>query len=269
MSDALRILCLGDVVGAPGVQAIQHYLRDWRRELAVDFVICNAENAADGSGLTPALAKRLRKGGCDVLTSGDHAWRKSDILTCINAPHILRPANFLEGSPGRGWAAYECGDQRLGVINLMGQVFTRPCDNPFRLAEQALIELADCRHIVVDIHAEATSEKISLAYYLHERVSAIFGTHTHVATADARILRERCGYITDVGMCGPHESIIGRRIEPVVEAMATAQHRPFMVATGDVRLDGVVFSLDRASGHCTAIAPCQLRVDERAADGDH
>jgi 2',3'-cyclic-nucleotide 2'-phosphodiesterase len=251
MSETYRILCLGDVVGKPGMQGIKRHLRDWRRQLAIDFVICNAENAVDGSGVTPAAAKLLLASGCDVLTSGDHAWKRNDFITCCEDPRILRPANFPDGGPGQGWGSYALGETRLGVINLMGQVFTRACDNPFRLAECALAAVADCPLIVVDMHAEATSEKAAMGYFLDGRVTAVFGTHTHVPTADEQILPKGTGFITDIGMCGPHHSIIGRKIEPVVEALSTCQQRMFNVATKDPRLNGVVIQIER--GRCVGM----------------
>ncbi|MFW5828642.1 MAG: TIGR00282 family metallophosphoesterase [Planctomycetota bacterium] len=265
MSDSLRILCLGDVVGKPGVQGIRRQLPAWRRELGADFVICNAENAVDGSGLIPSTAKHLVHAGCDVLTSGDHIYKRPEAQSCLAKPEVLRPANFPDGGPGRGWDAYDCDGHRIGVINLMGQVFMRPCDNPFRLVESAMADLSDCELVVVDMHAEATSEKAAMAHFLDGRVSAVFGTHTHVATADEQILAGGTGFITDIGMCGPHDSILGRRTDAVVTAMSTWQQRPFTVAKADVRLNGVLFTC--AGRACTHVERVRLHCPPPAAHG--
>ncbi len=255
----MRILCLGDIVGSPGLTLVRHALPDWRKELAVDFVIANAENIADGSSTHPRGARRLQRAGCDVLTNGDHAWRKECFQETCTYDYVLRPLNCMRNSPGRGCAVYECGETKIAVINILCQLFMKSCDNPFDALDDALADVGDADIIICDVHGEATSEKAALAHFVDGRVTAVFGTHTHVPTADERILPEGTAFITDVGMCGAHHSIIGRSIEPVVYGMRTGQQTRFTLATEDVRLSGIVLTINDETFACESIERVCLR----------
>ena len=261
----LRVVMLGDIVGMPGVAAVRAVVPVIRQRWSPDLLIANAENAADGSGLTPTLYDKLREAGVEAMTLGDHVFKKKGIVSKLETEAtLIRPANLSAKAAGRGWMkltpASGGGKRNLYVTTVLGRLFlSLPADDPFAAVDRVLGELPEKNPLVlVEAHMEATSEKIALGYYVDGRVAAVVGTHTHVATADARILRGGTGFITDLGMSGPHESIIGRNVEAVVHQMTTAMHAPFDVAAGDVKVNGVCLDLDEATGRCVAIERIEL-----------
>ncbi len=261
----MKIFFAGDIVGKPGRKAVSELYPALKAERGIDLFIANAENAAGGSGITKKIVYELHDAGVDIITLGDHAWKNKDVFNVIEENrHLLRPANFPPGSPGCGSTVVTLDNNiRVGVINLVGRVFMNPVDCPFRAADREIAELRDKTDmIVVDMHAEATSEKQAIGWYLDGRVSAVLGTHTHVATADERILAKGAAYITDVGMTGPHKSVLGREIEPVLKMFIT--HRPsfFTVAKHDLSLNGVVVEIDESTGRALAIERIQKKIAE-------
>lgn len=249
----MRILMIGDVIGEPGRKAIRNLVPGLRREYKIDLVIANGENTAGGFGITPDTALDLMAGGVDIITSGNHVWKQKEIIPYINEEWpLIRPANYPPGTPGRGHI-------RLGqtlVLNLMGRVFMSPLDCPFRTVDYLLEEIKRIdppKVIIVDFHAEATSEKQAMAWYLDGRVSAVLGTHTHVGTADARILPNGTAYVTDVGMTGPYNSVIGSDIRAVLEGFITQMPRRLTVSKGPVILNSVLVDIDEKIGTATNI----------------
>lgn len=275
---AIRLIMLGDIVGTPGRQAVAQCVPGLRERYAADLVIANAENAANGSGLTPELYSKICRAGVDAVTLGDHIYRKKQIVhTLETASNITRPANLPAAAPGKPWMRLDIpGKRSLFVVTVLGRLFmSLPADNPFTTLDTVLASLPEMDPIVlVEVHAEATSEKQALGWYLNGRVAAVVGTHTHVPTADARILpattpldptrRPGTAYITDIGMCGPHESVIGRSIEPVVKQMATSMYASFDVPPGDPRVNGVFIEIDESTGRATAIERIEQSADPNA-----
>lgn len=259
----MKILFIGDIVGNPGRDAVRTLLPALRQEFGLSFVIANAENAAGGSGITGRVAAELFDAGVDVLTSGDHIWKKSEIFEVIeNQPRILRPVNFPEGAPGRGAQVFKAGAHSIGVVNVQGRVFMEPLDCPFKASRKAVEVMAkDTKVIIVDVHAEATSEKVALGWYLDGSVSAVLGTHTHVQTADERILPLGTAYLTDVGMAGSADSVIGRRVEDVLARFITALPTRFEVARDNVQVQGAVVDVDEATGRSRSIIRIQRKLD--------
>lgn len=251
----MKILVSGDIVGSPGRLAFAQVVGRLRSQGAVDWVVANAENSAGGKGLTMPIATELFTAGADVLTLGDHAWDQKELLTQIdNDERILRPANFAPGCPGHGWRTYSTPKGRVTVVNLVGRVFMGPYDCPFRTVDALLAARENIgRIVIVDIHAEATSEKVALGRYLDGRVSAVLGTHTHIQTSDEQILPRGTAYLTDIGMSGPKESIIGRDIETILKKMITGLPVPFKVATGDPAFEGVILDIDEQTGRAKSI----------------
>lgn len=242
----MRTLFLGDVVGAAGVRAVERAVSDLRTELALDVVVANAENAADGVGLTPRLADRLLAAGVDCLTLGNHLWRRKEIGPyLVGAERVVRPANLLPSLPGRGCTYISTDAGTLAVINLMGSFTLEPNESMFAIVDR-LVDEARARtpFVLVDVHAEATSEKVALAWHLDGRVSAVIGTHTHVQTNDARILPGGTAALTDAGMTGPHASVIGARVEQSVRRFLTQQPQRLQPAEDDVRLEGLLCVFD-------------------------
>ncbi|MFH0917946.1 MAG: TIGR00282 family metallophosphoesterase [Candidatus Omnitrophota bacterium] len=259
----MKILFIGDIVGAPGREAIKKLVGPLKQELGIDFVIANAENASGGSGITSRVATELFASEVDVLTSGDHIWKKAEIFELINQEErILRPLNFPSGAPGRGASVFMSKNGiKVGVININGRVFMEALDCPFKAALKAAEELAaETKIIIVDIHAEATSEKIALGWYLDGKVSAIFGTHTHIQTADEKILPQGTAYITDVGMTGPYDSVIGRRVEDVLTRFLSSIPMRFQVAEGNIQLHGALVEIDEATGKARSILRIQKKI---------
>jgi 2',3'-cyclic-nucleotide 2'-phosphodiesterase len=261
----MKILFIGDIVGRPGREAIQKLLPELKQEYNLQFIIANAENVAGGSGITRRVAEELFESGINVLTSGDHIWKKREILEFINQEErILRPANFPAGAPGKGFSAFKARDGlKVGVINVNGRVFMEALECPFRSALAATEALSkETNIIIVDIHAEATSEKVALGWYLDGKTSAILGTHTHIQTADERILPSGAAYITDVGMTGPYDSVIGRRTGDVLERFLTSIPTRFEVAGENIQLHGAVLDIDENTGKARSITRIQRKLLE-------
>ncbi len=252
----LRILFLGDICAEPGRKAVEQFLPGLRLELGVDFVIANGENAAAGYGITSKLAEPLYKAGVDCLTGGDHIYDRREGWSFVAAEHrLLRPLNYPAEAPGHGAGVFECAGTRVGVINLLGRVFLKPLDCPFRRVLPVIEEMCQSTPIiVVDMHAEATAEKQAMGWYLDGRVSAVLGTHTHVQTADERILPRGTAYVTDVGMCGAFESVLGMRADLSLRRMLEQVPVRLHPAIGDIRLSGVVLDVERPTGRATAIS---------------
>jgi hypothetical protein len=261
----IRVLFVGDIMGGPGRRALEAHLEGLVDRERIDFVIANAENIAGGFGLTAKVLEELDGLPVDVWTSGNHVWDKKEGVPLLDAhPSLLRPANYPDGNPGRGWCVEEtAGGVPVAVINLQGQALMAPIDNPFRAADRVLEEIRQrhdgVRVVVVDIHAEATSEKQAMGWYLDGRVTAVLGTHTHVPTADERILPQGTAFQTDVGMTGPYESVIGMRPDKVIERFLLGTPRPFEPAKRDVQLRGAIVDADETTGRALAIR--RLRVD--------
>ena len=263
----MRILLIGDIVGKPGVKIVTQALPALRKRQQLDLVIANGENSADGSGISPSIHKKLIAAGVDCITLGDHIFRRSEIVPVLESEtNILKPANYPATAPGRGWTVVTAADGTpVAVISLMGRVFMRPVDCPWTAADRVLAELpreVKCR--VVDFHAEATSDKQLMGRHLDGKVSAVLGTHTHVTTADEQILPGGAAFQCDVGMTGPHESILGRRIDRVMATTLSFQPTQFDVATVDVRISGTIVDVDPHSGRATGIR--RLVVTQADAD---
>ncbi len=258
----MRVLFIGDIVGSPGVTFLRQALPPLIERERIDLVIANAENAANGSGLTPTLYRRIREAGVDLVTLGDHIYKKADIIPTLEKDdRICKPANFPPEAPGRDFALAAARDGTpVAVLCLLGRTFMRAVDCPFHAADRVLAALTgQTRCIVVDAHAEATADKYLLGHHLKGRVSAVLGTHTHVATADEQILPGGTAFISDVGMTGPYDSILGRRIDRVLPTTITFVPSAFDVATGDPRLAGALVDIDPATGQSHAIRRVMLR----------
>jgi 2',3'-cyclic-nucleotide 2'-phosphodiesterase len=243
----MRILFIGDIVGSPGRKIVRERLADLVEHQHIDLVIANGENSASGFGITPRIAEELFQDGIEVLTGGNHSWDRKEIFEYIpNEPRLLRPANFAEGNPGSGlFVGAAKNGVKFAVLNLQGRIFLSPNDDPFRKADSELAKLpADVAFVLVDIHAETTSEKIGFGWYLDGRVTAVVGTHTHVATADERVLPDGTAYITDVGMTGPHEGIIGMERATIIKKFIDGLPARFEVASGDVQMNAVLIETD-------------------------
>jgi hypothetical protein len=261
----MRILFIGDIVGKAGRRAIHEVLEKVILEHEIDFTIANGENAAGGMGITPPIALEILDQGVDVLTSGNHIWAKKEIIPFLDEEsRILRPANYPAQVPGRGKGVFQLPNgKKVGVLNLEGRVFMKHLDCPFREGEKEVELLKKQTEIVmVDFHAEATSEKIAMGWFLNGKVSAVLGTHTHVQTCDERILDGGTAYITDVGMTGPLDSVIGVRKEVALERLLTQIPRKFDVATGDIELQGVVVEVDQKTGKSKGIQRIRVPLNE-------
>ncbi|RKY38283.1 MAG: TIGR00282 family metallophosphoesterase [Candidatus Omnitrophota bacterium] len=257
----MRIFAIGDIVGRPGREAVRKLLPKLREKYSFTLVIANAENSAGGSGITPAIAEELFAIGIDVLTSGDHIWKRKEIFPFLGTERrLLRPANYPLSAPGAGSVLIEKEGIKIGVLNLAGRIFMEGIRSPFEVGEAEVKRMRqETKIIVVDFHAEATSEKVALGWHLDGKVSAVFGTHTHIPTADEKILPQGTAYITDLGMSGPYDSVIGRRKEPVLYRFITQVPTRFEVAEGDVHLCGAVFEIEESTGKALSI----LRIDEK------
>ncbi len=263
----MTLIFLGDVVGEPGRLALYRALPELRAEFAADAIVVNGENAAGGKGITPRIAQEFLAAGVDAITLGDHVWDQTELAPWLEAeePPVLRPFNLQAGSPGRGSLILETAAGKLGVLCLSGRTFMRPGpENPFPSgrAEAERLRAEGCTALLVDMHAETTSEKISMAYHLDGVASAVCGTHTHVQTADARILPGGTACITDVGMCGPRDGVIGREREPVLMGMVTAMPFKLPVGPWPALISGVVVQVDTQSGRALSITPIN-RVYEK------
>ena len=258
----LRVLFLGDVVGPLGIAMVQKHLPKLRSSYSIDAVVVNGENSADGKGITPRLVAFYRHNGVDVITTGNHIWAKREIYSYLaENKDLLRPANFPSAAPGVGVTTFTCKDQVIGIINLQGRVFMRDLlDCPFRTAESILTYLKDKTNIIfIDFHAEATSEKSGLAYFLDGKISGIVGTHTHVQTADERILPNGTAFITDLGMCGSLNSMLGMKKEPIIDHFLTQMPVKFTVDTSvPVIMCGVWIEVDTKTGKAIKIERVQV-----------
>src|SRR6266850_35162 len=257
----LTVLFLGDIVGEPGRNAVIARLPELKEQHRLDFIVVNGENAAGGRGITGKITIDLLRAGVSVITTGDHIWDQKDILSFIDTePRLLRPLNYPAGAPGSGSIVLETSKGKVGVINVQCRTFMQPIlENPFHAVETAVTKMREeTKNIVVDVHGETTSEKIALGRFLDGKVSAVIGTHTHVQTADEQIFPGGTAFMCDAGMCGPANSILGRAIDPIVNRFISNLPALFPVARGDVRLCGVVVSIDEATGRAMHIA----RVNE-------
>jgi 2',3'-cyclic-nucleotide 2'-phosphodiesterase len=267
----VRVLFIGDIVGSPGRQIVRDRLADIVAQQRIDLVIANGENSASGFGITPRLADELLQMGIDVLTGGNHSWDRKEIIEYMpHQPRLLRPANFPEGNVGSGlFVGTAKNGVNYAVLNLQGRVFMTPIDDPFRKADSELAKLpADVAFVLVDMHAETTSEKIAMGWYLDGRVTAVVGTHTHVTTADEHVLPGGTAFITDVGMSGPHGGVIGMEREGIIKKFLNGLPARFDVASGDVQMNCVLIETDdegprNASGRLKArsIERLRLRID--------
>lgn len=256
----MHLLVIGDIVGRSGRRAVKVNVSGLRRDFNIDLVIANGENSAGGKGITKEVAEELFTSGVDVLTMGNHVWHKREAFEYINREKkLVRPANYPPGTPGTGANIFETRQKvKVGVINLSGRVFLQPLDCPFRLADQLIERLKkEARVIIVDFHAEATSEKVAMGWYLAGRVSAVVGTHTHVQTADERILPGGTAYITDLGMTGPYLSVIGVKKEIIISKFVTQIPERFEVATGPFQFNGAVIEIDEDTGEAKSIERIQ------------
>ena len=260
----MRILFIGDIVGSPGRKIVHDRLADILVQRQVDLCIANGENSASGFGITPRLAEELFSCGVEVISGGNHIWDRREILDFLpHEPRLLRPANFPNGLPGSGLYV---GHTRKGVgyavLNLQGRTFMVALDDPFRVSQRELAKIPpDVKVILVDMHAEATSEKQAMGWYLDGKVSAVVGTHTHVPTADFHVLPGGTAYITDVGMTGPHDSVIGMEKQGVLQRFLDAMPARFAVAEGDVQMNTVLIDVDESTGHARSIDRLNFRLD--------
>jgi len=256
----LRILFIGDIVGRPGRQAVGHMLPSLMAEISPDFVIANGENAAGGMGITKETGLEILQAGVNAITLGNHVWAKKEVYSFLDMDtRLVRPANYPDGAPGRGWAVYHTSTQEpIGVVNLCGRVFMDHLEDPFKAADKILETLtAQTNVIIVDFHAEVTSEKAAFAWYVDGRAAAVIGTHTHVQTADERILPGGTAFITDVGMTGPVDSVIGMKKELVISRFLTQMPSKFEVADGEALLSAVVIDIDPCAGKAVSIERLQ------------
>jgi hypothetical protein len=261
----MRVLFLGDVVGRPGRRAVGRFLERRLSGTEVHLVVANCENASGGKGIDPETAEELRDLGVDVLTSGNHVWQNRSIVPYITEHgRLLRPVNLPPGTPGQGWVVItpERSDASVAVLNVIGRVYMPPADCPFRGAAAAVADIArQTRVIVVDMHGEATSEKVGMGRFLDGRVSAVIGTHTHVQTADETVLPGGTAYVTDAGMCGPENSVLGVRTEQVLRRFLTQMPVRFEVAPGAASVQGVLLDVDEATGRARGIERVRERVE--------
>jgi 2',3'-cyclic-nucleotide 2'-phosphodiesterase len=265
----VRILFIGDVVGAPGRRAVSLLVPKLRSQHRVHFVIANGENSAGGSGITPATASELFSAGVDIITTGDHLWDQKEVMGLLeNEPRFLRPRNYPHGTPGHGSAVVERpGIPPLAVLNLQGRVFMAEIENPFAFALEEVERLRQRTNIIfIDIHAEATSEKIAMARMLDGKVSAVVGTHTHVQTADEQIFPGGTAFLCDAGFTGPHESVLGREIEPVIQRFLTNMPQRFAVAKERIFLQGALVEVNDTSGRAMSIQRVSEPVVEAPRD---
>jgi len=261
----MKILFIGDIVGSPGRRAVEVLVPKIKKRESIDFTISNGENVAAGSGVTPALADELFSYGVDVITSGDHIWKRREMVAELGSDRrLLRPANYPIGAPGFGYGVFESGSGvNIAVVNLVGRVFMQAVECPFRTAKEIVDKIKDrTRIIIVDMHAEATSEKIALGYYLDGQVSAVLGTHTHIQTSDEKILSGGTAFISDVGMTGPFDGVIGRKKEQIISRFLTQLPVKFEMAEGDIQMHGVILDIDDKTGKALSIKRIQEKLAE-------
>ncbi|HUQ31225.1 MAG TPA: TIGR00282 family metallophosphoesterase [Pyrinomonadaceae bacterium] len=260
----MKILMIGDVVARPGRMAVLERIQDLREQHGIDLAVMNAENVAGGFSITPSLADQLFDAGIDVMTSGNHIYDKREVIPYIQRqPRLLRPANYPPNSPGSGMWVGEAKGVRVAVLNLIGRVFMGPADDPFRAVDELLTTLPeDVKVRLVDMHAEATSEKAAMGWYLDGRVSAVVGTHTHVQTADERVLTEGTAYLTDIGMTGSYAGVIGMDRQDVINRFTSALHKRAEHSVGMVRICAAVIDVDEATGRSREISRLSLAHEQ-------
>lgn len=250
----LNILAIGDVVGQEGCEFLRKTLPSFKKLKGIGFTIANGENSAAGNGITPFSAEHLFASGVDVITTGNHVYKRREVYDFLDSRFdIIRPANYYKNNPGRGFTVIDKGSVRIGIINLSGVSFMNEAGNPFEAVDSILPELDDCRIILVDFHAEATAEKKALGYYLDSKVSAVFGTHTHVQTSDARVLEGGTAYITDLGMTGPEKSVLGIKPEIAISKFKTGMPSRFETAQGQCFMCGCIFEIDEKTGRALSV----------------
>ena len=260
----MKILFIGDIVGSPGRKIVHDRLADILAQRSIDLCIANGENSASGFGITPRLAEELFSSGVEVITGGNHIWDRKEIFEFFpHEPRLLRPANFPNGSPGKGlFVGRAKNGVGYAVLNLQGRTFMTPIDDPFRAASQQLATIpSDVKIVIVDMHAEATSEKQAMGWFLDGKVSVVLGTHTHVQTADNRVLPGGTAYITDVGMTGPHDSVIGMEKKAIVQRFIDGLPARFSVAEDDIQMNAVLIDADEATGRARSIERLNFRLD--------
>lgn len=259
----MNILFIGDIVGNPGRDAIKVFLKLLKEEYAIDLTIANAENAAGGKGLTKEIAEELFAVGIEFITMGNHVWDQRSIMKYIEEEsRLIRPANYPIGAPGKGYGYIRVKGHKVGVLNLSGRVYLPPLEDPFSGAIRWTNEMRrETPILIVDFHAEATSEKVALGWFLDGKVSAVLGTHTHIQTADARVLHQGTAYITDVGMTGPRDSVLGVKKEVIINRFLTQLPAKFELASGPIQLNGVVLDIDEQTGKARRIIPIQRVKD--------
>ncbi len=262
----MKIMFVGDVVGRNGRKAFRKYTPQLREEKGINVVVVNGENSAAGKGFTRKSLDELYQGGADIVTSGNHVWDKKDVLEFIDQePFLIRPANYPGDAPGKGWCCYPFKAKNIGVMNLSGRAFMPPLDDPFQKVEELLREMArECDLIFLDFHAETTSEKIAMGWYLDGRVNGVVGTHTHVQTADACLLPQGTGYITDLGMTGPRCSVLGVETEKILYRFQTCRPVRFEVADGPSAYEAVIMTIDDAANRTVGIERVQILEDWNA-----
>ncbi|MFM1943879.1 MAG: hypothetical protein RI897_2861 [Verrucomicrobiota bacterium] len=261
----MKLLFIGDIVGEPGRRALRLLLPGLREAEGIDVVVANGENSAGGNGITPSMAEEIFAAGVDVITSGDHLWDQREVIQLLELePRFVRPVNHVAGTPGRGYTVVEtAAGVKVGVMNVQGRSFMAPMENPFLAAREAVERLREVTPVIfVDMHAEATSEKIAMARLLEGLVSAVVGTHTHVQTADERVLPGGTAMMCDAGFTGPHDSVLGRDIEPVLKRFLTGMPQRFTVAAERILLQGALVEIDEATGKAYSIR----RISERLQD---
>ena len=258
----MKILFLGDIVGKPARIYLKELLPSLRKSLSLDFIVANGENSAGGSSITPDTASELFNSSIDVITTGDHIFKKQESKQVLETMDVVRPLNYGELAAGRGYLIKEVSNKKIGVVNLLGRVFMPPMDCPFRAVRNIIEDLrSKVKVIIVDMHAEATSEKLAMGYFLSGKVTAVVGTHTHIPTADERIIDDMTAYITDVGMTGSFDSVLGREKHQIIERFVTNMPVRFNLAQGDVRMQGVIIEADEATGKALSIKRVEYKQD--------
>lgn len=256
----MNILVLGDIVGEEGCKFVRSNLSHIKKADNIDICIANGENSAEGNGITPSSAEFLLSSGIDFITTGNHAFRRSEVYSFLDeTDRVIRPYNLHKSCPGFGTGKIDMGRVKVGVVNIMGKAFMQNSDNPFDSVDKALDEISDCKIKLVDFHAEATGEKRAMGFYLDGRVSAVFGTHTHVQTADCSILPKRTGYITDVGMCGPSDSVLGVESEIIIKHLKTGMPQRFKTSDNPCFINGCIFEIDDKTCLTKSVRTINLR----------
>ena len=258
----MNILVIGDVVGLTGCEFLRSHLSQFKKLKSIDICIINGENSSDGNGITPTSAEHLFVSGADLITTGNHVYRRREIYEYLDETEfIIRPANFISENPGHGYCVIDKGSAQIAVINLMGTMYLDPLENPFDCVDKLLLQddIKNCKIKIVDFHAEATSEKRAMGFYLDGRVSAIYGTHTHVQTSDSQVLENGTGYITDIGMTGVIQSVLGVKPEIIIEKLKTNMPARFDNASGDCSMCGCIFEIDNKTGKTVSVEHVEIR----------